>query len=52
MPIHSVEDAMREMKAGSTHIKTREQAVAVGLKQERRAKRARSRSTRRGSRRS
>jgi hypothetical protein len=32
MPIRDVGDAMREMKSGSKHIRTRAQAVAVGLK--------------------
>jgi hypothetical protein len=32
MPIRNVRDAMHEMKAGSKHIKTRPQAIAVGLK--------------------
>lgn len=36
MPINSVSDAMHEMKAGSKHIRTRKQAVAVGLKAQRR----------------
>lgn len=36
MPIKDVGDAMREMHAGSKHIKTRKQAVAVGLKMQRR----------------
>lgn len=35
MPIYNVGDAMREMKAGSKHIKSRAQAIAVGLKAER-----------------
>jgi hypothetical protein len=34
MPIRSVADAMNDLKAGSTHIKTRAQAIAVGLKAE------------------
>jgi hypothetical protein len=34
MPIRNVADAMREEEAGSTHIKTRKQAIAVGLKLE------------------
>jgi hypothetical protein len=38
MPIHSVRDAMHEMKAGSKHIKTRAQAIAVGLKAEGKSK--------------
>ena len=33
--IRGVRDAMREMQAGSTHITTRPQAIAVGLKQAR-----------------
>jgi hypothetical protein len=37
MPIHDVGDAMHEMKEGSKHIRTRAQAVAVGLKAERKA---------------
>jgi len=37
MPINDVGDAMREMKAGSKHIKTRAQAIAVGLKKQRQA---------------
>lgn len=36
MPIRGVGDAMRELKAGSKHIKTRAQAIAVGLKEQRR----------------
>lgn len=35
MPIRDVGDAMREMRAGSKHIKTRKQAIAVGLKAKR-----------------
>jgi hypothetical protein len=35
MPIRDVGDAMNEMKGGSRFIKTRPQAIAVGLKQER-----------------
>ncbi len=35
MPIRNVGDAIREQKAGSTHIKTRAQAIAVGLKAKR-----------------
>lgn len=38
MPINDVGDAMREMKAGSKHIKTRKQAIAVGLKAEGKSK--------------
>lgn len=34
MPIHSVADAMHEMKAGSKHIRSRKQAIVVGLKAE------------------
>lgn len=34
MPIRNVADAMNDMKSGSKHIKTREQAIAVGLKAE------------------
>lgn len=34
MPIHDVEDAMKEMKKGSKHIRTKKQAIAVGLKAE------------------
>lgn len=37
MPIRDVGDAIREQRAGSKHIRTKAQAVAVGLK----AKRAR-----------
>ena len=46
MPIANVGDALREWKAGkSKHIKTRKQAIAVGLSYERRNKRkSRSRS--------
>jgi len=37
MPIRNVADAMRELKAGgSKHIKTRAQAIAVGLSEQRR----------------
>lgn len=32
MPIHGVADAMHEMKGGSKHIRSRAQAIAVGLK--------------------
>lgn len=32
MPIRNIGDAIREAKAGSKHIKTRKQAIAVGLK--------------------
>lgn len=36
MPIRDVGDAMRELKAGkSKHIKSRAQAIAVGLKAQR-----------------
>lgn len=35
MPIQDVGDALREMKAGSKHIKTRKQAIAIGLKAKR-----------------
>lgn len=39
MPIHSVEDAMHEFKSGgSKHIKSRAQAIAVGLKAEGKSK--------------
>jgi hypothetical protein len=38
MPIHNVGDAMNEMKGGSKHIRTRAQAIAVGLKAEGRSK--------------
>lgn len=41
MPIRDVGDAMREMKAGSRRIKTRKQAIAVGLKAKRRIARGR-----------
>jgi len=34
MPIRDVGDAMREMRGGSKHIRTRAQAIAVGLKAE------------------
>jgi hypothetical protein len=37
MSIRNVSDAMHEMREGSKHIKTRAQAIAVGLKQERKA---------------
>lgn len=37
MPINDVGDAMHEMKAGSKHIKTRKQAIAVGLAAKRKA---------------
>lgn len=37
MPIRNVADAMRELKSGkSKHIKSREQAIAVGLSEQRR----------------
>lgn len=39
MPILDVGDAVREMRAGSKHIKTRAQAIAVGLKAERKRSR-------------
>lgn len=35
MPIHDVGDAVREMRAGSKHIRNMKQAIAVGLKEER-----------------
>lgn len=35
MPIRDVGDAIREMRGGSRKIKTRKQAVAVGLKAKR-----------------
>ena len=38
MPIHNVGDAIHEMKAGSKHIRTRAQAIAVGLKAEGKSK--------------
>lgn len=38
MPIRNVGDAMREKKKGSKHIKTRKQAIAVGLKAEGKSK--------------
>lgn len=38
MPINDVGDAMREMRGGSKHIRTRKQAVAVGLKAQRKRK--------------
>lgn len=38
MPINNVADAMHEMKKGSKHIKTRKQAIAVGLKAQREKK--------------
>ena len=34
MPIANVSDAMHEMQAGSKHIKSRAQAIAVGMKAE------------------
>lgn len=34
MPIRSVADAMNDYKSGSKRIKTRAQAIAVGLKAE------------------
>jgi hypothetical protein len=34
MPINDVGDAMHEMHMGSKHIKSRAQAIAVGLKAE------------------
>jgi len=37
MPIKDVGDAMNEMKKGSKHIKTRKQAIAIGLQAERKA---------------
>jgi hypothetical protein len=37
VPINDVGEAMREMRAGSKHIRTRKQAVAVGLKAQRRS---------------
>lgn len=42
MPIRNVADALREMKSGSTHITSRKQAIAVGLKQQRKLGRKRS----------
>ena len=38
MPLRNVKDAMREMKSGSKRIKTRKQAIAVGLKAEGKSK--------------
>lgn len=38
MPIGDVGDAMREMRAGSKHIRSRKQAIAVGLAAKRRAR--------------
>jgi hypothetical protein len=38
MPIRNVRDAMHEMQAGSKHITSRAQAVAVGLKAEGKSK--------------
>lgn len=35
MPINNVRDAMHEMKKGSKFIKTKKQAIAVGLKAQR-----------------
>jgi hypothetical protein len=40
VPIRDVGDAMHEMKAGSKHIRTRAQAIAVGLKAEGRRRRS------------
>ena len=46
MPLKTVGDAMHEFKAGSLHsgkggpvVKSRKQAIAIGLSSERRAKR-------------
>jgi len=36
MPIRNVSDAMHEMREGSAHIKSRKQAIAVGLSAQRR----------------
>ena len=35
MPITDIASAMREMRAGSKHVKTRAQAVAAGMKAQR-----------------
>lgn len=35
MPIKNVEDAMHEFKAGSSKIKSKKQAIAIGLSKER-----------------
>jgi hypothetical protein len=43
MPINDVGDAMREMKAGSKHIKSRKQAIAVGLNAKRDKKKGKKR---------
>lgn len=57
MPIASVEDAMHEFKRGSLHqgkggpvVKSRKQAIAIGLSsaRRRRRRRRRSRSLRKG----
>jgi hypothetical protein len=51
MPLKSVGDAMHEFKAGDLHsgkggpvVKSRQQAIAIGLSSERRAKRKASKS--------
>ena len=38
MPIHDVGDAIREQQAGSKHIKSRKQAIAIGLQAEGKSK--------------
>ena len=48
MPIRSVSDAMREMRAGSRSIRSRRQAVAAGLEGPRRAERQATRGRRKG----
>lgn len=55
MPLKNVGDAMREFKAGSLHsgkggpvVKSREQAIAIGLSSERQAKRKKGRQASRG----
>jgi hypothetical protein len=42
MPIRNVGDAMDDLKSGSKHIRTRAQAIAVGLKAEGKSKRSKS----------
>ena len=43
MPIRDVGDAMREMREGSKKIRTRKQAIAVGLKKQREQRRRKKR---------
>lgn len=52
MPINNVGDAIKDWKSGSKHIRTRAQAIAVGLKAEGKSKYSRKRLSGRSSKRS